>query len=1416
MQNFTAAEGVLQNDLTNGGGALHAQALTQPTKGLIDFNVDGSFTFYTNGQFNDLAAGQSETVSFSYVAFNATTQQTGSTQVNVVVSNPAVVVIPNANDDAESTNEDIPLAITNLLSNDSDPAGGTLSDIRIVTLPTGGVLTLNGANVAANDIVSAGDLSAGHLFFVPNLNFNGVSSFQYQVNNGQAYSNPANVVVTVNPINDAPVAHPDSNGVVAGGTIASVPANTLLANDTDVDIGDTLTLTAIGYNGDFLTGSDIPHFALFGQYGELTTQSDSSYSYVASLPASRALAAGQTAHDVFDYTVTDSGGLTSSSTLDILIVGVNDAPTASDDTANVNDKTTNPIDVLGNDADPDTGDHLHVNGFRAGSTGSFLTTYVDAYGTLTVDAGGGVSFLANGSASTALAAGATATDVVSYQISDDAGLTANAALTIHITGVNDAPVAVDDVASVNENAIASGNLLTNDHDPDQGDSMSIVGARVSGGGSFVADVTDTYGSLHVNPDGSYSFTANGAASIALAAGVTHTDSFEYQVRDVAGLTSNAHITVTITGVNDAPAAVNDSLAVTEGLANSGNLLTNDSDVDAGDSIRVTGIRSSNGTSVSFPGSASLADNFGTLHANSDGSYSFTADGVASNALGAGQTIVDTFGYTINDGSNAASTANINITITGVNDAPTAFNDTVNLSENSTTTLALLANDTDPDTGDHLHVTGFRKSSTDPFVSSLTDAYGTLTLAANGTVNFQANGAASAALAVGATATDTFSYQIRDDAGLTASAGLTLNITGVNNAPIARNDAYSYNNTAGSVFTVNAANGVLHHLDAGETVDDSDVDSTDILTVVGAGTTLTTTSGQHVTLAADGSFVYDAVDGFYGHDSFMYTISDGHGGNSSAIVNLNVAAPPKLADKFLINEIAVNTGPATFTITTDNGVDPNTVTTGVAHIEIIKNINTATSSADLRSMQVEIVNPHGDLSIISMSQLVGLTVDKTGTALNLSSAIAAGGSLELFEPNSSGLGIWAVYDSKGTLKSSGTYHDNAWHLGADVTTPIAVNLAQAGASLDLFIANGAAISDLHGIDTTQSWLSGVGALGNAPHALGSVSPFALPEKQFAWYGGAQLSPSSVPADVAALLAANQQFNASQASSSDTVFARVYDHYLSSASGTGTDKVFIDSNDAGDWTYGPKAILTDGYENTVGKSDPVFVANPLDSNDNMNPMQGSGQHGDVLASITNEDGQTIAVFSGTGLGGNGPDFLYGVNSDDLLYGGAGDDFIYGSGGNDLLFGGSGGDHLMGGAGNDALSGDSGNDWLEGGIGNDILYGGSGKDILSGGAGSDSFLYLAVTESAPSAPDVISDFVHGSDKIDLSAIDAKTSVPGNQAFAFGGHTSAVQANAVTWFESGGNTIVQIDNTGNTVADMQVVLTGIGLGLTATDFVL
>jgi len=135
---------------------------------------------------------------------------------------------------------------------------------------------------------------------------------------------------------------------------------------------------------------------------------------------------------------------------------------------------------------------------------------------------------------------------------------------------------------------------------------------------------------------------------------------------------------------------------------------------------------------------------------------------------------------------------------------------------------------------------------------------------------------------------------------------------------------------------------------------------------------------------------------------------------------------------------------------------------------------------------------------------------------------------------------------------------------------------------------------------------------------------------------------------------------------------------------------------------------------------------------------------------------------------------------------------------------------------LTGTLGNDTILGRGGNDTLKGGAGADVLTGGPGADRFVFTAASDSNPGSPDVIMDFVHRVDLIDLSAIDAATYRRGNQAFDFGGHDSNVETKGVTWFESGGNTIVHADINGDTTADFLLVLTGINLHLTASDFVL
>jgi len=236
-------------------------------------------------------------------------------------------------------------------------------------------------------------------------------------------------------------------------------------------------------------------------------------------------------------------------------------------------------------------------------------------------------------------------------------------------------------------------------------------------------------------------------------------------------------------------------------------------------------------------------------------------------------------------------------------------------------------------------------------------------------------------------------------------------------------------------------------------------------------------------------------------------------------------------------------------------------------------------------------------------------------------------------------------------------------------------------------------------------------------------------------------------------------------------------------------------------------------------------------------------------------------------------YGSQFDDVLYGGDGNDTLQSQGGLDKLYGGNGDDRLEvskdgalvdGGAGIDTLFidffggsaglvttlstiatrgtgkvyGEAGSDMLYGGADADKLYGGTesnqlfggqGTDTLQGDAGADTlsggdalkdtFAYVAMGDSGVGVGnrDSITDF-DAADVISFKAIDADASVIGDQAFAFIGTAAfAVQAlSQVRYQVVGSDTIIQVENTGDGVVDMEIKLTGYTTAINAHDFIL
>jgi Ca2+-binding RTX toxin-like protein len=153
------------------------------------------------------------------------------------------------------------------------------------------------------------------------------------------------------------------------------------------------------------------------------------------------------------------------------------------------------------------------------------------------------------------------------------------------------------------------------------------------------------------------------------------------------------------------------------------------------------------------------------------------------------------------------------------------------------------------------------------------------------------------------------------------------------------------------------------------------------------------------------------------------------------------------------------------------------------------------------------------------------------------------------------------------------------------------------------------------------------------------------------------------------------------------------------------------------------------------------------------------------------------------------------------------------------------ITGNGGNNILNGGAGADRLIGGLGNDMLRGDAGTDSLTGGSGRDSFIFRSVSESTTSATtaDVITDFVRGTDKINLSAIDAFAGTLANDTFIWKG---AAGFNSTTKgevryekFNNSGTandyTMVLIDNDRDSGVEMAFRLTGLH-NLSQSDFVL
>jgi VCBS repeat-containing protein len=875
-----AAGDFSSGDSQRAGGHVNARSYSGAISwqaGVGDVRPVGSASGISAGQQGTIGLTYCTTVSTAGTSFPTNGSPVGTFPTTTQTCSPAAPSLPSGeslpdcNDPPVAANDAYTVAeggtlnvpAPGVLGNDVDPEGQPITAI-LVTGP------LHASSFALN--------SDGSFTYVHDGSETTTDSFTYKANDGSLDSNVATVNITITPVNDAPVAVNDAYSVNEDTTL-NVAAPGVLANDSDPD---GPTATAVLVSGP----SNASVFAL---------NADGSFTYKGNTNFNGS--------DSFTYRRSDSLLLSNVATVNITVVAVNDAPVAVNDAYSTNEDTPLTVSapgVLGNDTDVDSPSLTAVLVSGPSNALSF-----------TLNANGSFNYTPNPNFN--------GTDSFTYQ-ANDGSLNSNVAtVTITVNAVNDAPVAANDNYSTNEDTnltVAAPGVLGNDSDVD---SPSLTAVLVSGPSNAA--------SFALNPNGSFSYSPNPNFS--------GTDSFTYQAND-GSLNSNiATVTITVNAVNDAPSITAPASASTneDSTLVFNSISVNDVDAGAGNVTVTLGV--TNGT-------LTLASTAG-LTVSGNGTSSVSATGTLANlnvalnglsyAPNANYNGSDSLAITANDNGNTGAggpltdAETVAITVNAVNDAPvnsvpgtqTVAEDT-NLVFSTSNGNAITTSDVDAG-GNAIQVTLTSTNGTLATGSTLN-----VTVTGNGTSTVTIVGAISdinAALE-GTTFTPNLNFNgsasitmTTNDLGFTGSGGpqtdtdtISINVTAVNDAPVANNDG-PYAVTTGGTFTLPAP-GVL--------ANDTDVDTppASLTAVLVTGPA----NASFFVLNADGSFTY-TNNGTSGADSFTYKVNDGSLDSNVATVSLNVTTQPPVA----FNDAYVGVGNTELRVGLGAGVTPAAVVTG---------------------------------------------------------------------------------------------------------------------------------------------------------------------------------------------------------------------------------------------------------------------------------------------------------------------------------------------------------------------------------------------------------------------------------------------------------------------------------------------------------
>ncbi|EGQ9862568.1 tandem-95 repeat protein [Vibrio parahaemolyticus] len=424
-----------------------------PANGTVSVNPDGSVTYTPNDNYHGAD-------SFTYIVTSGGVSESTTVNVDVTPVNDA----PVAKDDIATTQEDTAVTI-DVLPNDTDIDGDTLRiDSASVPKEQGTVEVVN-----------------GKLVFTPAENFNGDAEITYTVTDG-ALTDQATVKVTVNAVNDTPVVESNiaDQALAEDFTPYTIDLNTAFSDVDNVD--GELTFS--------VSGNSNIQVAIVNGIATITPTADWNGS------------------ETLTFTATDPSGESISQTVNFTVAPVADIVA---DKATVVEDTPTIIKVLGNDTFEGDGKVVSLD-----------TNNGPANGTVSVNPDGSVTYTPNDNY--------VGKDTFTYVVTSG-GVSESTTVEVNVTPVNDAPVAKDDIATTQEDTAVTIDVLSNDTDVD-GDKLSLQSASVPEAQGKV-EIVD--GKLVFTPAENF----NGDAEII------------YTVTD-GQLADEAKVTVTVNPVNDAP------------------------------------------------------------------------------------------------------------------------------------------------------------------------------------------------------------------------------------------------------------------------------------------------------------------------------------------------------------------------------------------------------------------------------------------------------------------------------------------------------------------------------------------------------------------------------------------------------------------------------------------------------------------------------------------------------------------------------------------------------------------------------------------------------------------------------------------------------------------------------------------------